>query len=100
MQISISCTLTEEEALILAKEKGYTEIIGTITDNTAIPFVITESPNPQSPYNFLKNVYENMIKEDAKRLFIAYDDRLNIDKKIAREQLLKDMVDNAFVPVV
>jgi len=38
-----------------------------------------------------------MIKEDAKKLFIAYDDRLNIDKKIAREQLLKDMVDAAFL---
>ena len=54
-------------------------------------------PNTQTSGEFLKNVYENMIKDDAKTLFIRIDDRLNIDKKIAREQLLKDMVDNSFL---
>lgn len=97
MQITISSTLTEEQALILAKEKWYSETISTVVDNTVMPFITEQSPNPQSPFDFLKNVYENMIKEDAKHLFITYDDRLNIDKKIAREQLLKDMVDAAFV---
>lgn len=97
MQISISCTLTEEEAMVLAKEKGYIETIDTITDTTTNPMTFVSSPNPQSPYDFLKAVYENMIKDDAKTLFIRIDDRLNIDKKIAREQILKDMVDAAFL---
>lgn len=97
MQITISSTLTEEQALILAKEKGFVETIDTVTDTTTNPMTFITSQNPQSPFDFLKNVYENMIKEDAKKLFIAYDDRINIDKKIAREQLLKDMVDAAFI---
>jgi hypothetical protein len=103
MQITITSTLTEEQALILAKEKGYSELVYTIVPNESTngiiiaPIESIASPNPQSSFDFLKAVYENMIKEDAKRLFIAYDDRLNIDKKLAREQLLKDMVDAAFV---
>ena len=97
MQITITSTLTEEQALILAKEKGYQEKIVTNIDDFVNPPSQQVSDNLQSPFDFLKNVYENMIKEDAKRLFIAYDDRLNIDKKIAREQLLKDMVDAAFL---
>ena len=97
MQISITSTLTDEQALILATEKGYSITISTTQDITVSPVVINETPNPQSPFDFLKNIYENMIKEDAKRLFIAYDDRLNINKKLAREQLLKDMVDASFL---
>ncbi len=92
MQITITSTLTEEQALILAKEKGYSE---TMTENSENWVVVVQ--NNESPYTFLKNVYENMIKEDAKKLFIAYDDRLNIDKKLAREQAVKDMVDAAFL---
>lgn len=96
MQISITSTLTEEQALILAKEKGYNETIIANVDTSVRPEIFTTAPNPQSPFDFLKNVYENMIKEDMKRLFISQSDRANVDKKIAREQILKDMVDNAF----
>ena len=96
MQISITSTLTEEQALILATEKGWSENINT-TDYTTNPISSITIPNPQTSWDFLKNVYENMIKEDAKTLFIRINDRLNVDKKIAREQLLKDMVDAAFV---
>jgi len=97
MQISITSTLTEEQALILAKEKGWADTI-SVNDYTNSPMSMIETPNPQSTFDFLKNVYENMIKEDAKTLFIRIDDRLNVDKKMAREQLLKDMVDAAFLP--
>jgi hypothetical protein len=97
MQISITSTLTEEQALILAKEKGYNEIVNIIVDDTVYPCITEETKNPQSPFDFLKNVYENMIKEDAKRLFIAYDDRLNISTKMERENAIKDMVDSAFL---
>lgn len=97
MQISITSTLTDEQALILAKEKWYSQYITISSSEFPTLENVTVILNPQSPFDFLKNVYENMIKEDAKRLFIAYDDRLNIDKKIAREQLLKDMVDASFI---
>lgn len=97
MQISINSELTNEQALILAKEKGYQETVNIIIDDTVYPCITEQQVNPQSPFDFLKNVYENMIKDDAKTLFIRIDDRLNVDKKIAREQLLKDMVDAAFV---
>ena len=97
MQISITSTLTEKQAFILAKEKGYSDTVTVITNDLVVPKAFETIHNTQSPFDFLKAVYEEMIKTDAKRLFIAYDDRLNIDKKIAREQLLKDMVDDAFL---
>lgn len=93
MQITITSSLTEEQALILAVEKGYSEMI--VEDMNVFPNVFI--PNPSSPFSFLKDVYENMIKEDAKRLFITYDDRINIDAKNLREQNIKDMVDSAFL---
>lgn len=96
MQITITSTLTDEQAFILAKEKGYSEIVSTTINVDRPEEEVITSPNPQSPFDFLKNVYENMIKEDMKRLFISQSDRANVDKKIAREQILKDMVDNAF----
>lgn len=97
MQITIISTLTEEQALILAKEKWYSENVYTLVDSSTTPETYSNVPNPQSSFEFLKNVYENMIKEDAKKLFIAYDDRLNIDAKNAREQGIKDMVDAAII---
>lgn len=113
MKISITSELTEEQATLLAKEKGWQEsitikvpseetiiVINSITgvEDTAPSFYTdTLVPNTTTSFDFLKNVYENMIKDDAKTLFIRIDDRLNIDKKLAREQALKDMVDAAFL---
>ncbi len=117
MQITITSTLTEEQALMLAKEKGWQETIviqvpsvetkvvtmpviaGIEPMEYTVPVSYTEQsvPNTTTCFDFLKAVYENMIKDDAKTLFIRIDDRLNVDKKIAREQLLKDMVDASFL---
>lgn len=98
MKISITSTLTEEQALILANEKGYSSTLNIITSAPMVfPETYEATTNPQSAFDFLKNVYENMIKEDMKRIFISQSDRANVDKKIAREQLLKDMVDAAFL---
>ena len=92
MQITVTATLTEEQAIILATEKGYSPTITQIVDNTTMPFVTEDVVNPQSHYEFIKNVYENMIKEDAAKVYIAYDDKENIGKKMAREAYLKNMV--------
>ncbi len=93
MTITISANLTEEQAIIIAKEKGYQPVFTIIEWNT----VVWETENEETPFEFLKRVYENIIKEDAKKIFIAYDDRLNIEAKLAREQSIADMVDAAFL---
>lgn len=95
MQITITSTLTEEQALILAKEKGYEETVN-IYDNSVIPPTVSTTTNTQYPFDFLKNVYENMIKEDIKNKLISYNDQINIDKKNAREKIIKDEVDASF----
>lgn len=73
MIIIITASLTEEQALILAKEKWYSETITNINFETEI--------NPQTPWEFLKSVYENMIIEDSTKEFMKYKERTYIEEQ-------------------
>lgn len=92
MEIKVQATLTEEQAIILAKEKGWCETESIVVDNTVFPPVAQEVPNTKTAYMFLQEVYQNMITGDASRIYIAYDDKLNVDKKIARENYIREWV--------
>lgn len=92
MQISITSTLTEEQALILAKEKGWQEFISVVIDNTTMPFATEQVENPVAPGEFLKKVYESMIIEDSTKHYIAYDLRLTEEARLAQEQHIRSSV--------
>lgn len=84
MIINISATLTEAQALILAKEKGYIETI-------LVSWF--EQPNPETSFEFLKKVYEAMIATDAQNHYIEYDKRIEAEaRKIADEQIKNDVI--------
>ena len=93
MQITITSTLTEEQALILAKEKWYnTEVTVYTVDENGMPVSGESVPNTQSPGEFLKKVYESMIIEDSTKHYIAYDLRLTEEARLAQEQHIRSSV--------
>lgn len=69
MQIIITANLTDEQALILAKEKWYSTIIN-IVDTSSNTATMIEVPNTETPFDFLKRVYESLIIQDAQKYFI------------------------------
>ena len=98
MIINISANLTEEQALILAKEKGYSETVtkfipSETPSESPMPQGTTVSePNLESPFVFLKRVYEAMIVSDAQRHFIERDRRINVEARQLAEEQIKNAV--------
>lgn len=82
MKITITATITDEQCLLLAKEKWYEETITNIIDPENN--IIETIPNPITPSEFVKNVYEAMLMEDATQTFIRVTDR-ELDKQRALE---------------
>ena len=89
MIIQINATLTNEQASILAKRKWYNE---TITQNNLETATFVEIPNTESPFEFLKRIYETVILEDATKEFIAYNDEKNQAIWEAEDKAIKDQV--------
>lgn len=94
MQITITATLTEEQALILAKEKGYQETITNGTLDLTTWLIVNSEPvtNPQTYWDFIKSVYENLIIEDVSRIFINYSNKAKESIRLAEEKEIKDNV--------
>jgi len=89
MKITITATLTEEELSILAYNKGY---VNTITeyedvetpyeaytiwgiDHPAWVYIVqkpVEKSNPQTPQDYVRQVYEGIIIADATNIFTEY----------------------------
>jgi len=91
--ITITATLTDEQALILAKEKGYSETVTTCEDMT-VPFpVFVTNPNTETPFEFLKRVYEAVIIADAQKHYLEFDKRIDAEaRRLADEKIKADVV--------
>lgn len=77
MQITIIATLTPEQILILAKEQGWTETISTFDNTDPLNPVVTGSiPNPITPEECLRQVYQSIVGENATYNFIKYNERV------------------------
>lgn len=79
MIITITANITDEDAFILATEKGYTPTIvvgqvtnldGTITGGTVVP-------NPVSVSDTLRLQYESLVVENATTSFIKTHEKVN-----------------------
>lgn len=103
MKINIEATLTNEQALILAKEKWYSELISTQIEKeieTEVDWKIIISTqlvnenisNTENPFEFLKRVYENMIASDATRHFLEIENRTAREKQLETERLIRDNI--------
>lgn len=87
MKITITAELTDEQALILAKEQGYQE-------------VVWEELNPISPADYIKSIYENMIIDNVSGCFINHNDRQNKTTWELEEKTIKDNVTASIVSEV
>ena len=65
MVITQTATFTPEEVAIVAKMKGYSEMVPNWPGEPEIQ-------NPQSKEDFVKDVYEKMVKADVKNVFLEY----------------------------
>lgn len=92
MQITISASLTDDQAIILAKMLWYDDNIYTITDDTTRPESYSNEINTQSHADFIKNVYENMIANDVSKQFIAYNDSIKQAEWEAEDQQIREAV--------
>jgi len=100
MKITITAILSDEQALILAKEKGYSKTVSIFTptegaernEMVVVPWVTTEVENTESPFEFLKRVYESLIISDAQKHYIERDNRLHAEARKIEEQAIRDSV--------
>ena len=92
MIITISATLTEEQVTILAKEKGYWEMTTIILDSTTMPLVTETIQNPQSAGDFLRNVYQSMIAQDASRIYLEVFNRRIAEENEANRDAIKEQI--------
>jgi len=99
MIITVTANLTEEQALILAKEKGWSDTISS-HDMTTEPISIVTVPNTQTVGEFLSNVYQAMVKNDAERIYISvFNQNRDLENEAAR-QMIRDQVATSISSVV
>jgi len=76
MKLSITATLTEEEVIILAQEKWWsptvTETKEKIEEWVFAWYETIEISNPITAEQFIVNVYQSMIVQDATKVFTEY----------------------------
>lgn len=92
MIITISATLTEEQAIILAWRMWYSETITRISNPLIKPEVFEEIKNPQTPWEFIKEVYEKMIANDTAKHFIAYNDEQKQAIRAEEDRAIRDEI--------
>jgi len=71
MILSITATLTEEEIIILAKEKWRQETISTGDFDENQNIIQTELPNPLTASDFIVSMYQAIIVNDIAKIFVA-----------------------------
>ncbi len=86
MKITISAILDETQIAILATQKWYQDTILSEWEHL---------PNPQSKEEFIREVYEGIILNDATREFIAYSTNQKIQEKLLEENAIREQITNA-----
>ena len=100
MIITVTANLTEEQAVLLATEKGWSSTITQALDTTAMPFTTETIPNTQTVGEFLSNVYQAMVKNDAERIYISvFNQNRDVENEASR-QMIRDQVATSISSVV
>ena len=93
MKITVTAELTPEQIEILSKMKGYQSMLTVI--DTESPTNLIESENPQSKEDYIRQVYEGIIKADASHEFIAFAHMNREAEKLALETSIREQVDSS-----
>lgn len=88
MIITISATLSIEEVNIISTLKGYSQMI------PVGPWE-PEIENPQSREDFVRQVYESMIKEDAKSVFLSYAKLQRQEQELIEAEQISNTINSA-----
>lgn len=97
MKLSISATLTDEQVLILAKEKWWQEKVITFPKNDWVEDILNpvESNNSISANEFIINVYQSMIVEDVTKIFTNYNTQALKEKISQTESLVRSDIESS-----
>lgn len=98
MKLTISATLTDEEVLILAKAKWWSETV-RVWDGDDMSLK-TEVPNPQTASSFIVSVYQSMIVQDTTKVFTNYRTEELKQQIVQAEVLVKTDVENAITSLI
>ena len=92
MIITVTATLTPEQIDILAKQKGYQDTITTSNALLTNPPQFEQVPNPQSKEDFIREVYEGIILNDATREYVNCSNKQKEAQRIAEENAIREQV--------
>jgi len=95
MVITISATLTPEWIDTLSKAKGYESEIHTMTDAGFV-----HSANSQTPEDFIRQVYQSMIENDAIDVFVKYAKEQRAELERIEEEKIRTSVSNSITSSV
>lgn len=88
MIITISANLSPEEVQIISAIKGYSPTLNVVIWEPEIE-------NPQSREDFVRQVYEAMIKNDAKGVFLEYIRVQRQEADRLEDEAISKNIDNA-----
>lgn len=95
MKITITAELTDEQVQIVSSQKWYSETTTELQD-----WVLVEIPNSATREEFIKSVYESMIKNDAKGVFIAYANQSREEERQQEEQAIQALIDSSITSTI
>lgn len=93
MIITISATLSTEEVDVISALKGYSPTVHVWPWEP-------EVENPQSREDFVRQVYESMIKNDARNVFLEYSRIQRQEAERIENETISKNVDNAITSKV
>lgn len=103
-KITITATLTDEYIQALAKIKGYSETIivpqETTNDLGETQISQVETQNPQSSYDYIRQVYEGIIIWDATREFLNFSRQQKEEQEKKEHEIISENVKNAITSQV
>jgi hypothetical protein len=58
--------------------------------------VVGEVPNPLTPWEFVKNLFQEMMKHEMKKSLISDEEKEARPQKLLKEKQISDLIDSSF----
>lgn len=99
MKITLTASITDEEAQVLALQKWYSSRITVIADPEN-PSIFSEIDNPQSASDFIRQVYEWFIIADVTKVFTEFRSRELQEEQRKLEEYIREWVVSSITSTV
>lgn len=100
MKITITADLSLDEANILAGQKWYSSKISVLSSDPKDTSTFVEIDNPQSSSDFIRQVYESIIINDATKIFTEYRSTQLKEQQRLLEEAVRESVTLSITSIV